>query len=52
MLGYIRLHKVTSVYVGGTGRGARQKDRDKIREEGREGGVCWGGKGMVRDRYS
>ena len=24
MLGYIRLHKVTSVYVGGTGRGARQ----------------------------
>ena len=22
--GYIRLHQITSVYVGGTGRGARQ----------------------------
>ena len=44
MPGYIRLHQVTSVFVGGTGRGARQKDRDKLREgEGKK--VCGGGTG-------
>ena len=32
-LGYVRLHQVRSVYVGGTGRGARQKihwDHQKV----------------------
>ena len=27
----VRLHQVMSVYVGGTGHGARQQDRNKIR---------------------
>ena len=30
--GYIRLHQVTSVYVGGTGRGARQQDKIGTRQ--------------------